>query len=403
MTQAALPLERTSDTRVIAVVSAAHFVSHYYILLLPPLFGFIRADYGLDYTQVSLALTAFNVTSAALQTPAGFVVDRLGARMVLILGLALGAAAFAVAAAVDSFWVLVAMFGVAGIANTAYHPADYAILSHQVSRERISHAFSVHTFAGILGSALAPASLLFMASFAGWRGAFYGAAALGFAVALLLVFQGGSLADRKARTPDAPAPKAADKAVGWRLLLSGPIVRNLVFFVLLAVGNAGIQNYSVVGLQALYGTSAELANTSLSAYLLLGAIGVLAGGVLATRIPRHGAVAAIGLLLTGVAAVLVGLVDLPALALVAAMAAAGFFNGVVMPSRDMIVREVTPPGSFGRVFGFVTTGFNIGGVFSPLLFGLLIDHGAPRAIFLTTGICALLSIFTVLTRPGRRV
>src|SRR6185437_1992800 len=116
MTQASgvMDMSRASDARLIGVVSAAHFVSHYYTLLLAPLFVFVRADYGVSYTELGLALTAFNVVSAALQTPAGFLVDRLGPRIPLICGLLIGAGAFAVAGLVDSFWVLVAMFGAAG-------------------------------------------------------------------------------------------------------------------------------------------------------------------------------------------------------------------------------------------------------------------------------------------------
>ncbi|HEX3858881.1 MAG TPA: MFS transporter, partial [Pseudolabrys sp.] len=179
---------RSSDARTIGVVSAAHFVSHYYTLMLPPLFAFVRADYGVSYTELGLALAAFNVVSAALQTPAGFLVDWLGARILLIIGLLLGAIAFAVAGLADSFWMLVAMFGLAGVGNTVYHPADYSLLSHRVSAERIGHAYSVHTFSGMLGSAAAPVSLLLMQSIWGWRGAFIGAAILGFVVAGAIAF-----------------------------------------------------------------------------------------------------------------------------------------------------------------------------------------------------------------------
>jgi MFS family permease len=145
--------ERRRETWLIALVSAAHFISHYYIILLAPLFVFIRADYGVSYTELGLAFVAFNVVTALLQTPAGFLVDRIGAKPLLVGGVLLGAIAIAVAAAVDSFWIFVAMFGVAGLANTVYHPADYTLLSLGVSPERISHAFSIHTFAGMLGGA----------------------------------------------------------------------------------------------------------------------------------------------------------------------------------------------------------------------------------------------------------
>jgi MFS family permease len=386
-------------TRVVGAVSAAHFVSHYYILLLAPLLPFVRADYGISYTEIGLALAVFNTVSAVLQAPAGFLVDWLGARILLIGGLLFGAGAFMIAGLVDSYWVLVAMFALAGVGNAVYHPADYALLSHHVPSERIGQAFSVHTFAGMAGSAAAPPTLLLMQSLWGWRGAFIGAGVLGFAVAAYLV----AVRDNGDGAASAPRAKADGGAAGWRLLLSPPILLNLLFFVLLAVMSGGIYNYSVVAFGALYGTPVTTANAALTGFLVLSAIGVLAGGLLVGRTSRHATVAALGLLAIALFTALVAEVDLGAVALIAAMTVCGFFFGVIMPSRDMIVREVTPPGSFGKVFGFVTTGFNIGGIVSPLMFGAIMDHGSPRLVFIMVAACSLVAIATVATRPRRPV
>jgi MFS family permease len=377
-------------------VCAAHFVSHYYILVLPPLFGFVRADYGVSYTELGLALTAFNVVSAMLQTPAGFLVDRVSARLVLIAGLLLGATGLAVAGLVNSFWVFVAMFAVAGLGNTVYHPADYALLSHHVSPERIGQAFSVHTFAGILGGAVAPASLLLMQSLWGWRGAFLGAAVLGLAAAAYLAMQQetGATASPTKERPNEPASPA-----GWRLLLSGPVFGNFLLFILLAIANGGFQNYSVVALGALHGTSAAFANTALTGYLVLTAIGVLLGGLVVARTARYGLVTATSLCVGALVALAIALLDPGSLAIVALMSLAGLFTGLFLPSRDMIVRSVTPPGSFGKVFGFVTTGFNIAGVFSPLMFGAVMDHGNPQAVFLIVAVCSTAGILMVVLGP----
>jgi MFS family permease len=385
-----------NDTPLIAAVSAAHFVSHYYILLLPPLFGFVRAEYGVSYTELGLALTVFNVVSAALQTPAGFLVDRLGARILLIGGLLLGAFAFAVAGLVHSFWVFVAMFGLAGLANTVYHPADYTILSAQVAPGRISHAFSIHTFAGMLGSAFAPFSLLTMQSQWGWRGAFIGSALLGVIAALPLAFT-------REAAPVAHKPASGDTGgpMGWRLLTSAPILLNLAFFTLLALISGGLQNYSVVALSALYGTPPAAANAALTGHLLLSAIGVLAGGTLASRTSRHAVVATSGIVLLTAVTFLIARVDLGDVLLIAAMSLAGLFFGIIMPSRDMIVRAATPPGSFGKVFGFVTTGFNLGGIVSPLIFGLAMDHGAPQWVFLLVAAFCVVTVATVAVTPRR--
>ncbi|HET7191541.1 MAG TPA: MFS transporter [Pseudolabrys sp.] len=391
---------RAPYLRVVGAVSAAHFVSHYYQLILAPLLPFVRDEYHVTYTQIGLVLATFNVVTAALQTPAGFLVDKLGARALLVAGLAIGASAFVVAGLVHSFLVMVLMFAIAGIGNTVYHPADYAMLSQHVSSKQIGQAFSVHTFAGMMGSAVAPASLLVMESVWGWRGAFIGAGILGFVVAAVLLsiraHPGAtpSVTTAQARAPESPA--------GWRLLFSGPILLNLLFFVLLALISGGLYNYSVAALVALYGTPLTIANAALSANLLLSAIGVLFGGFLVGRTIRHGAIATIGLTVMAIAIALVAWIDLASFALIATMAIGGFFSGIIMPSRDMIVRQITPPGSFGKVFGFVTTGFNIGGIASALIFGAIMDHGSPRLVFLAIAAFSLISIATVVTRPARR-
>ena len=391
---------RAPYIRVVGAVSAAHFISHYYIIALAPLLPFVRDEYQVTYTQIGLAFAAFNIVTAVFQTPAGFLVDRLGARVLLILGLAIGASSFVLVGLIDSFWVMVALFAIAGIGNTVYHPADYALLSQHVPSDRIGQAFSVHTFAGMLGSAVAPASLLMMQSVWGWRGAFVGAGILGFAVAFfLLLLRDGSIATAKAGTRAASNSSDA----GWRLLLSAPILLNLAFFILLAMMSSGLYNYSVVALGALYGTPVTTANAALTGNLLLSAAGVLVGGLLVTRTKRHGLLATLGLSAMALSVVLVALVDLSSLALIVAMSLAGLFSGVIMPSRDMIVREVTPPGSFGKVFGFVTTGFNIGGIVSPLIFGAVMDHGSPRMVFLLVAAFTLLGIVTVATRRQRAV
>jgi FSR family fosmidomycin resistance protein-like MFS transporter len=401
MTQAiSVPTRRFGELRVVGPIYAAHFVSHYYMIMLAPLFAFVRADYGVSYRDLALALTAFNVVSAVLQTPAGFLVDRIGARIVLIAGVALGAIAFAVVGIVDSFVVFIAMYAVAGLGNTAYHPADYSLLSDHSTPARISQIFSFHTFSGILGGAVAPATVLMMQARFGWRGAYIGAAVLGLAVLALLISQRPTAADRLAekrrRTP-APggAGAAANRDAGWRLLLSPPILLNLGFFVLISI-MGGLNTFLVVALGALYGTADTLANVALTGLLLMNALGVLIGGVLASRTTRHAVVAALALAGSGVATLLVGTIGFSSAALIVTASLSGLFVGIASPSRDMLVRAVTPPGAFGRVFGFVSSGFNIGSMVAPMIYGTMMDWGQPRTVFLISAACSILCIGTVI-------
>ena len=401
MAQAAelLTPARASETKLVAGVCFAHLVSHYYMLMLAPLFAFIRADFGVTYTELSLALTTFNVVSAVSQTPVGFFIDRTGARINLIGGLLLGSAAIAIAGAVHSFWVFIAMFALMGLANTVYHPADYTLLSERVAPRRMTQVFSFHTCSGMIGSAIAPVSLLFMQSAVGWRGAFLCSALLGVVAALVLAVQG----EPPVVHPAHPSKPRGEEPASWQLLLSPPILLNLLFFVVLSMVGGGLNQYLVVGLGALYGTPPALANTALTGLLTMSAIGVLLGGALAGRTARHNLVACAGLVVTGSASTLIALVDPGALLLVLIASLSGFASGMTMPSRDMIVRSVTPQGSFGKVFGFVTTGFHIGGMVAPLIFAQFLDHGYPRGVFLYVAACALVAIATVaFGMSGRR-
>jgi MFS family permease len=384
------------DAKVVGVVSAAHFVSHVHVMLLPPILLLVKDHFGTTYGRIALALTAFNVMSALLQTPAGFLVDRIGARIMLTAGLILSGASLCIAVLLPGYWTFLIGFALLGVANTVYHPADYSILSAAVEGRRIGKAFSVHTFAGYLGFGVTPAMVLTAVSIWGWNGGFLCAAVLSFGAAILLMVTGSVLPRVPRKT--AAAAKASDGKVGLDLLLSPPVLRNLLFFFCLAMANGGIQTFSVVSLGAIHGTSPEVANIGLSGFLLFSAAGVLLGGIIADRTPHHERVAAIGFACTSTMAVLLGWVDMPAAVLIFVMSLGGLLNGMIQPSRDMMVRAVTPPGSFGKVFGFVTTGFNLGGMVAPLTFAWLMDNGQPRMIYAIVVVFILLALVTCMTR-----
>ncbi|HTV27436.1 MAG TPA: MFS transporter [Xanthobacteraceae bacterium] len=368
-------------------------MSHYYMLLLAPLFMFVRADFNVTYTELALALTVFNVVSGLLQTPIGFLVDRIGARTVLIAGLAVSSIAYAIAGIANSYWVFVAMYGLAGVGNTVFHPSDYSLLSHHAPKERLSQVFAFHTFAGIVGSAVAPATLLYMQAYFGWRGAYVGASIFGLIVLLVLIAQPEPKSDIPQR---ANAVKAhTNVAAAWRIIFTPPILLNLAYFILTSIMGGGLNTYLVVALGALHETPVAVANMALTSLLAMNALGVLAGGILAGRTTHHALVAASGLLVGGAVTALVGLFDFHSVGLVTLMGFSGFCVGATYPSRDMLVRAVTPPGAYGLVFGFVSVGFNIGASIAPIIYGALMDNGMPRAVFFLSAAVCILCISTV--------
>ena len=273
------------DVKVISIVAIAHFVSHVFIMLLPPIMLLVKDHFRVDYTDIALAITAYNVMSALLQTPAGFLVDRIGARIMLTLGLILSGVAICISAMLPGYWAFLVGYALLGVANTVYHPADYSILSATIDGKRIGKAFSIHTFAGYLGSGVTPAMVIATVALWGWNGGFLCAAVLSFAAAILLMVT-GSVLPRVPRKTMAAAARTSDTKVGWDLLMSPPILRNLLFFFCLAMANGGIQTFAVVSLGALHGTPASVANIGLSGFLLFSALGVLVGTVLVRRLRR---------------------------------------------------------------------------------------------------------------------
>jgi MFS family permease len=384
----AAPQQAKADAslRTLAAISVAHWVSHFHLFVLPMLFPFLKAQLGVGYIELGFALTVFGVVSGLTQAPIGYLADHIGARKVLLIGLTLGGLALIMLGLHLSYASLIVCAALLGLANSVYHPCDYAILSTHMDEARMGRAFSVHTFAGFLGGAVAPAIMAALVATVGGLGALMVAGAVGPVVALLLIAVGipdASSADRK--TEGTPAAQQS--------VVTPALIVLTIFFMLLGLSNAGISNFGVVALMSGYGVTFSAANIALTAFLGASAVGVLAGGYLADRTRRHGNVAAACFAINAVIISVIATINLPSAVLTAAMGLAGFLGGVIAPSRDMLVRNAAPAGAAGRAFGIVSTGFNFSGILSPLLFGWIMDQNLPHWVF---GASVAFMVLTVL-------
>jgi MFS family permease len=389
---AALPARH--DLQVMSLIGIGHFFSHFYILLLPPLFPLLKGEFGVDYVQLGFAIALLNGVTALTQAPVGFLVDRFGARGILIAGLALFSLSIGLVGVWPSYPVLLLLMVLAGLGNSVFHPADYAILSAAVDTRRMGRAFSIHTFGGYAGFAAAPPVIVALAAAFGWRLALLLAGVAGLVVSAVMLANSGVLRG----DTDALRRRSASSAAGagWKLLVSPPILMALLFFVMLAFSLGGYTSFSVAALEAIYHVDLAAATVPLTVYLTASTLGVLLGGWIADRTRQHHQVVAGCFLLVALFSAAVPLLKPPILLVSLLFAGAGLFSGMVAPSRDMMVRAVTPPGSSGKVFGFVTTGFSIGGIAGPLLFGLVLDLGDPGNLFWTIAGLSLLTLVIVL-------
>lgn len=394
--------EKRREYQAIALVSAAHFVNHFQNLVMPPLFPLLKARLGIGFVELGFALTIANLMSVAAQLPVGFLVDRVGSRRMLVAGLLVAGAAFVGFGLTLSYpWLLVAMVFL-GLSNSVFHPADYAILSAVVPGPRLGRAFSIHTFAGFLGNAVAPMTMLAVAAAWGLGPAMIAAGLFAIAAAVPL----GLMRRVDPRTENWPAlQNGGPVKIGLRAILTPTIIGLTGFFTLLSLSGSGIGNFSVVALTTAFGTPLSAANLALTGYLAATALGVLAGGVVADMTRRHAEVAALGYAVNALIVLAIGTLGLGTAPLIAAMSTAGFLGGLIMPSRDMLVRAAAPPGAVGRTFGVVTSGFNIGGMIGPLMFGFVLDHGHPQWVFGGSAIIMAIVAATALIgdrRAGRR-
>jgi len=365
------------DVRICALIGTGHFLSHFYMLCLPPLFLIWRAEFDVSFATLGLAVALMSGTTAVLQTPVGFLVDKHGARPFLVGGTLLMALSIAAMAFAPSFWWILPLAVLSGIGNSVIHPADYAILAGSVSRGFMGRAFALHTFTGNLGFAVAPPLVAFLIDVAGWswRDALLLFGLLGVPVVGTILAQSRILADQPKAEKTGPAMAGRD------LLLSRPMLLFFAFFLLSSMAGAGIQAWLVTVLGELWGTPALVATTALTGYMVGATGGTLIGGWIADRSRRD--LMALVTVLTLVAMgllVLPGLVRLPEFLLLPVALVAGIALGTSRTPRDVMLRDASPPGQVGKVFGFVSAGLPLGSAITPVPMGYLIDLGAPWAV-----------------------
>ncbi len=394
-------IARLGDERVklVGLISAGHFMSHFYILVMPSLLPLIARDLGIGFALLGTVLTAYSLIVAFCQIPLGFVVDRLGGRMVLAIGLGLHGIAFASVWFVHSYWGLLAAYAVAGLGQSVFHPADYAILAARIERSHLGRALSVHAFAGNAGWGAAPPVVLALTALVDWRFAYLVIGIVGIAIALM-VYSQPDLIGRglpAERTAEATGRKRASFRDGLALMRSPAMLILFAYFLFSSLAGTGINQVSVVGLMHLYGADLLGANSALTGYLWGTALGVLAGGWLADRFGRPNLIAGGGMAAAAVGLAVVPFGLLPVAGVVALMTLVGACTGASAPSRDLLVRQAAGA-NVGVAFGFTSTGFSVAGATMPPLFGYLLDTGRVQIAY---GIMVAALVVAVIACSGR--
>lgn len=355
----------------------------------------------MSYTQLGFILTLYAAGTGIAQIPLGMLVDRIGALPVVVTGLVLLCGAMIGIGLVEEPSMLLVLALIGGAANGVFHPANYVIMAKAIKPERLGRSFALHTFSGYVGSALAPVTIVFLALTFDWRTALMVTASLGLMAALAMALGLAGSRDDVALAPrrkaDAGTSVEAEGTMSLKFLFSAPVLKLFLFFVLTSATMNGMTSFSVTTLVTLFDTPLVAASAALTAFLFASSLGILAGGVLADFTSRHDVVAACAFALTAVIIAFAGSVSLPGALLIGLFTIAGLSQGVIRPARDMMVHAIAPKGATGRIFGFVTTGINVGGALTPLALGWLVDQGQAQWVFWLIALGMVFALGTVLS------
>ena len=388
----AVPLRQ--DARTIALIGLAHGSSHFFHMLLPPLFPWLIGEFGYSYSELGLLVSVFFVVSGVGQALSGFLVDRVGARPVLFFALASFATAGLVAGTAQGYAGLLVAAALAGLGNAPFHPVDFTILNKRVSPQRLGHGFSVHGISGNLGWATAPVFMAGIASATGsWRAACLCGALLALVVLAVMVWNRDALDDRQgAWAHQAPGASAVADEHPMAFLKLPSVWLCFSFFFWSTCALSAIQSFASPALQSMYGLPLSVTALVVTGYMRCGAAGMVVGGFLVGRVVRLEKIISVCLLASAALLVLVGTGWLPGMAAVVVAALAGVGTGLASPSRDMLIKRAAPPGATGRVYGTVYSGLDLGFCLAAPVFGALLDRGMTSGIFYGSAITLALSV-----------
>ena len=375
------------------------------MLALPPLFLLVKPELNISYAALGGIVSAFAATTAIGQIPAGVLVDRYGGRFILIGGMAIMSVCLLLSGFSKGYWELLILFGIAGIGNSVFHPADFSILAARRDKNVFGRAVSIHSFMGYLGWAGASLIMLPLAQFMDWRTALFIVGIFGILITVGMLSRSSYLDDANQEENIAVEVKSGGLSMGDTLavMFSLPLVMMMLFYLLTALATSGIMAFSIVANVSLFGVEKDFAGGILTAHLIALSAGVLIGGWLADKTDRHNLVASIGILAMGLAVLVLAFGAGLTSVLLTGMLLSGLFYGISSPSRDILTRKSSPEGSAGVAFGFTSTGMSIGNFIGPVLFGWIMDLDSPQLYYILLSTAISISVITVVFTRKRGV
>ena len=347
----------------------AHFGHHIISAMLRPLLPMIRTDLGLSYTQAGLVMSAFAMTSGISQLPAGWLADRFGARLMVLLGVTGVAIAGFLIGLSHSYIALIVFLVLAAIVGGGYHPASAAAISSSVPSEYRGRALGLHFVGGSSAFWVMPLVATPIAVAWGWRSSYLTLAIPAIILGILLYILIGRWSQTRVHDfPEVDSEVTITSArVPWH---------KLVPFILISVA-AGTMIQSVSAYLSLYAVD-EIGVSEAAAAMLMAitpAVGFFAapvGGYLADRFGSMPVLLVISFLAIPLV-YLLGMVT-SITTFVVLMVAIGIVSTTRMPTSESYIAGNTPKRRRATVLGlYFFAGTEVSGLLTPVV-GTLIDR-----------------------------
>jgi MFS family permease len=384
-----LPEVPAETKLVVGLVGGAEFVNHTYLVLFPPILGLLAAEFEVTLGMLGLAMGVQGVTNAAFQLPFGYLSDGYDRRLVLGLSMGISTASVFLIALAPTFELLLVGQALLGVGVAGHHPVHFPLLAGATPEHLRARAFSVRGFLGSLGFAAPPVVVTAVVGLPGltWRHAvgLIGLFGAGYTLLTLLAFR--RYVDPGTTTPE-PGGAGRDRPLGDRLraeartVVASPAIVALALLALVAsVASWSVTSYAVVLLQDGYGLGLEVANLSLTAMFVAGAVAVLGGGYLSDRFSPGPVIVSSYASVALFVGVLASLAVAPAVAVVAVVLVGGL-RALGGPARSRLADVVSARADLGRNFAIVSVGTMAGSAVAPPMVGGLIEYADLRVAFL---------------------
>jgi predicted MFS family arabinose efflux permease len=360
----------------------AHFAHHLLTALPAPMLPMIRSEFALDYTQAGMVVSAFSLAYGIGQLPAGWITDRVGARVVIMLGICGVAAAGVLVGLSPTYTLLLVFMALMGLAGGNYHPAAPPVISGIVAPEKLGRALGLHAIGGSASYFIAPLVAASIAAVFGWRGAFIGVAIPAMFLGIVLYIALAKISAKKRTTAGVSQIERAARPLH---------VRRIVFFIILSTFAQAVMASALtfVPLFAIerFGISKEAAAIFLSVSYSSGLWAAPLGGYLSDRVGSIPTVLAVSLLAAPAVYLLNIAPDVISFGVL--MIVIGMITYVRMPASEVFMVNETTTRNRASILGIYYFGNSEASALLTPVVGYLIDHFGFYITFSIGGVAVL--------------